>query len=85
MAPNVSGQKSVDQPQSVHLVELAWDCAQQILQPGGTFLAKIFQGEGVDDLVRELKKHFKTVRLRKPKSSRPRSPEFYILGIGFQV
>jgi len=85
MAPNISGQKSVDQPRSVHLVELAWDCAQQILQPGGTFLAKIFQGEGVDDLVRELKKHFKAVKLRKPKSSRPRSPEFYILGIGFQA
>ncbi len=83
MAPNVSGQKSVDQPRSVHLVELAWDCAKQVLRPGGTFLAKIFQGEGVDNLVKELRKDFKTVKLRKPKASRSRSPEFYILGIGF--
>ncbi len=83
MAPNISGQKSVDQPRSVQLVELAWDCARRVLQPGGTFLAKIFQGEGVDDLVKALKNDFQTVKLRKPKASRSRSAEFYILGIGF--
>lgn len=83
MAPNISGQKSVDQPRSVQLVEIARDCAGRVLCPGGCFLAKIFQGEGVDNLVRDLKKEFKTVKLRKPKASRARSPEFYILGMGF--
>ena len=83
MAPNISGMKSVDQPRSLHLVELAWDCAQQLLKPGGGFLAKIFQGPGVDALLGDLRKHFKRVKLRKPSASRPRSSEVYILGIEF--
>ncbi len=83
MAPNISGQRSIDQPRSLHLVELAWDCAAQILQPGGTFLAKVFQGAGVDEFLSELRKHFKSVKIRKPKASRARSSEVYVLGLGF--
>lgn len=83
MAPNISGEKTIDQPRSLHLVELAWDCAQQLLKPKGNFLAKIFQGSGVDELLTELRQNFKRVKLRKPKSSRPRSSEIYVLGIEF--
>ncbi len=80
LAPNMSGQKSIDQPRSLYLVELAWDFAKNNLAPGGTFLAKVFQGSGVEDLIRDLRKSFKQVKLRKPKASRARSPEVYIVG-----
>lgn len=83
MAPNISGQKSVDQPKSLYLVELALDCAKQVLRPGGSFLAKVFQGEGSDALVAELKKAFRVVKIRKPKASRPRSREIYVVCLGF--
>lgn len=83
MAPNLSGQKSVDQPRSMYLVELAWDCAKQILRPGGNFLVKIFQGEGAEVFIKDLKKHFETVKSRKPEASRPRSREFYLLNMNF--
>jgi len=83
MAPNLSGQKIIDQPRSMYLVELAWDCAQQVLADGGTFLAKVFQGHGVDAFTAEIKKHFKKCKCRKPEASRARSREVYILGCGF--
>ena len=83
MAPNMSGKRSVDQPRSMYLVELALDCAQQILRPGGTFLAKIFHGEGAEAFAKVLKTQFKTVKYRKPKSSRARSREVYLLGQEF--
>jgi len=83
MAPNLSGQKTIDQARSLHLVELAWHCALNILKPGGSLLFKIFQGPGVDDLFKELRTHFKNVKIRKPKSSRARSSEVYILANGF--
>lgn len=83
MAPNLSGQKSIDQPRSMYLLELAWDCARQILRPGGHFLAKVFQGEGVDTFIKDIRSNFKTVKSRKPDASRARSREFYILGKGF--
>lgn len=83
MAPNITGNKSIDQPRIVQLVELAWHFAAEVLKPGGDFLAKIFQGEGVDSLVAELKQHFKVVKIRKPKASRPRSREIYILCRGY--
>lgn len=83
MAPNISGMKSIDQPKSLHLVELAWDCAQKLLVKGGTFLAKIFQGPGVDALLLDLRQHFKSVKLLKPSASRTRSSEIYILATQF--
>lgn len=83
MAPNISGMKSVDQPKSLHLVELALGCAQKFLVKHGTFLAKIFQGPGVGALLADLRQHFKHVKLQKPSASRPRSSEVYILAIEF--
>lgn len=83
MSPNLSGRKGIDQPRSMYLIELAWDCARQILRPGGHFLAKVFQGEGVEALTKDLRSNFKTVKSRKPDASRARSREFYILGKGF--
>lgn len=83
MAPNISGEKSIDQPRSLHLVELAWECATQLLKPGGGFLAKIFQGPGIDRFLVQLRRHFKRVKLRKPKASRARSSEVYVCASEF--
>ena len=79
MAPNMSGMKSVDQPRAVYLVELALDLARKVLVPGGDLLVKAFQGEGFDEMLRELRKHFAKVQTRKPEASRSRSPELYVL------
>lgn len=84
MAPNITGQKSVDQPKSMYLAELAADFAQQVLRPGGKFLIKLFQGEGVDAFIAGLRKPFSLVKVRKPKASRSRSPEIYVLAQGFR-
>jgi 23S rRNA (uridine2552-2'-O)-methyltransferase len=85
MAPNITGMRSVDQPRSMYLVELALDMAVRVLRPGGTFVTKIFMGEGFDSLVTECRKRFKTVRIRKPAASRQESRETYIVASGFRV
>jgi 23S rRNA (uridine2552-2'-O)-methyltransferase len=82
MAPNLSGMTAVDQPRSMHLVELAEEFAAVHLRPGGAFLTKVFQGEGFDDLVRRLRVRYERVSIRKPKASRARSPEVYALAVG---
>lgn len=84
MAPNMSGIADVDQPQSIYLVELALDMAQQVLSPGGTFVAKVFQGEGFDPLFASVKASFNKVVTRKPDASRARSREIYLVGKGFK-
>lgn len=84
MAPNMSGIADVDQPQSIYLVELALDMAQQVLSPGGTFVAKVFQGEGFDPLFASVKAAFNKVVTRKPDASRARSREIYLVGKGFK-
>lgn len=84
MAPNMSGIADVDQPQSIYLVELALDMAQQVLSPGGTFVAKVFQGEGFDSLFASVKASFNKVVTRKPDASRARSREIYLVGKGFK-
>lgn len=84
MAPNLSGNKSADQAKSFYLAELARDMALSILRPQGAFLVKLFQGEGFDDYHRDMRKHFSQVVIRKPKASRPRSNEVYILAKGFK-
>ncbi|NBV74881.1 MAG: 23S rRNA (uridine(2552)-2'-O)-methyltransferase RlmE [Methylococcaceae bacterium] len=84
MAPNMSGNKEVDQPRSIYLGELALDAAQAILVKGGTFLIKMFQGEGFDSFCNQVRSQFATVVIRKPKASRPRSNEVYILAKGFK-
>lgn len=84
MAPNMSGNKGVDQPRSIYLGELALDAAQAILVKGGTFLIKMFQGEGFDSFCNQVRSQFSSVVVRKPKASRPRSNEVYILAKGFK-
>lgn len=84
MAPNMSGNKGVDQPGSIYLCELALDTAKSALVKGGAFLVKIFQGEGFESFHKEVSKHFDKVVIRKPKASRPRSNEVYILARGFK-
>jgi 23S rRNA (uridine2552-2'-O)-methyltransferase len=79
MAPNVSGNAAVDQPRSMYLCELALDFARQVLKPGGTLVMKVFQGEGFDELFRDTKSSFKRVLTRKPKASRPKSREVYLV------
>lgn len=84
MAPNMSGMAAVDIPNAMGLVELALDMAQQVLRPGGVFVAKVFQGEGFDALLAEMRKSFGTVVSRKPDSSRARSREIYQVCKGFK-
>ena len=84
MAPNMSGVNAVDQPRSMYLVELALDMARQVLAPGGSFVAKVFQGEGFDELFRDTRASFDKLLTRKPKASRPRSREVYLVAKGFK-
>ncbi|MBF6649406.1 MULTISPECIES: 23S rRNA (uridine(2552)-2'-O)-methyltransferase RlmE [unclassified Methylobacter] len=84
MAPNMSGNKAVDQPRSIYLGELALETAKAVLAKGGTFLVKLFHGEGFEQFYQEVQKSFSRVVIRKPKASRPRSNEVYILAKGFK-
>ncbi|HID00206.1 MAG TPA: 23S rRNA (uridine(2552)-2'-O)-methyltransferase RlmE [Piscirickettsiaceae bacterium] len=84
MAPNMSGNAAVDIPRAMYLAELAVDFADQALKPGGDLLLKVFQGEGFDQLVRDLRQKYAKVVTRKPKASRPRSREVYLLARGKQ-
>jgi 23S rRNA (uridine2552-2'-O)-methyltransferase len=79
MAPNISGDQAIDQPRAMYLVELALDFAQRALGPDGAFLAKVFQGEGFPEFMKTLRESFGSVVTRKPRSSRPRSREVYLL------
>ena len=82
MAPNMSGNKAIDIPKAMHLVELTVELADQVLKSNGIVLMKVFQGEGFDVLLNDLRSHYKQVLSRKPKASRPRSKEIYVLGVG---
>ena len=84
MAPNMSGNKAVDQPRSLYLAELALDFAKSILTKDGSFLVKLFQGTGYETYLQDVKRYFTSVVIRKPKASRPRSNEVYILAKGFK-
>ncbi|WP_374013282.1 23S rRNA (uridine(2552)-2'-O)-methyltransferase RlmE [Pseudoxanthomonas koreensis] len=82
MAPNMSGVDAVDQPRAMHLAELALEFSDHHLRAGGAFLIKLFQGVGFDDYVRQLRRRYDKVAIRKPAASRKRSPEVYALGQG---
>jgi len=84
MAPNITGVEAIDQPKSIYLCELSLDMARQILKPGGSFVVKVFQGDGSDAFLKDLRSSFKQVKIRKPAASRPRSREVYMVGLGFQ-
>jgi len=81
MAPNISGIDLSDQARSIYLAELALEFAVQHLKPGGAFLVKVFHGVGFEDYVKIMRKHFARVVSRKPKASRDRSNEVYMLGL----
>ncbi len=83
MAPNMSGQRAMDQPRTIALLEEALLFATEVLRPGGDLLVKAFQGEGVEAFVREQKSRFQTVKTIKPKASRPESREIYLLARNF--
>jgi 23S rRNA (uridine2552-2'-O)-methyltransferase len=84
IAPNISGIDSADQASSMYLVELALDMARQVLKPKGDFVAKVFQGAGSDDFLRDLRTSFEKVLIRKPAASRARSREVYMVAKGFR-
>ena len=84
MAPNMSGNRGVDQPRAIYLGELALDAAKSVLSKDGSFLVKLFHGEGFEAFQGEVQRCFTKVVIRKPKASRPRSNEVYILAKGFK-
>jgi 23S rRNA (uridine2552-2'-O)-methyltransferase len=83
MAPNISGMQAVDQPRGIYLVELAMDFAAKVLGKNGNLLFKAFQGEGFEEVIKTLRGQYRTVLTRKPKASRPRSREVYVLAQGY--
>jgi 23S rRNA (uridine2552-2'-O)-methyltransferase len=85
MAPNMMGIADVDHDRSMYLVDLAVDFAAQHLRPGGSLLAKVFQGREFQPLVARLRREDETVKLRKPKASRNRSAELYVLARGHRL
>lgn len=82
MAPNMSGITVVDQAGAAYLTELALEFSKEWLKPSGNFLVKVFIGEGFDDIVKNMRTMFDKVVTRKPKASRGRSSEVYLLGLG---
>lgn len=84
MAPNLSGMESVDQPRAMYLAELALDFAVEFLTRDGKFVAKLFQGSGFEAFVATLRKHFVSVKFRKPQASRDRSSETYAVCVGLK-
>lgn len=85
MAPNMSGMAVTDQARSMYLAELALDFAKAHLQPGGDFLVKMFQGEGSDAYVKQVRDLFSSVTVKKPEASRSRSREVYVLARGLRA
>lgn len=84
MAPNISGVAAADQASSMYLAELVLDMVRQVLKPNGNFAIKIFQGEGSDDYLRDVRSSFEKVVVRKPDASRSRSREVYFVAKGFK-
>ncbi|BCX88621.1 23S rRNA (uridine2552-2'-O)-methyltransferase [Methylomarinovum tepidoasis] len=84
MAPNMSGNRSVDQPRAMLLAELALEAAENLLSESGCFLTKLFQGEGFEAFQKQVRQRFARVATRKPKASRARSREVYLLAQGFK-
>lgn len=82
MAPNITGIKDVDQAGAAYLTELALAFSKDWLKPNGNFLVKVFVGAGFDELVKDMRQMFDKVVTRKPKASRDRSSEVYLLGLG---
>ena len=84
IAPNISGVAAADQASSMYLVELVLDMVRQVLKPGGNFAVKVFQGEGSDEFLKDVRTSFEKVVVRKPDASRSRSSEVYLVAKGFK-
>ena len=85
MAPNISGNRVVDQPRAMYLAELALEFCRDVLKPGGDFVCKLFQGEGFDEFVTAAKRSFRRVKVTKPKASRAGSREVYLVARNYQL
>ena len=85
MAPNISGNRAVDQPRAMYLAELALDMCREVLASGGDFICKLFQGEGIDEFIAETRKQFERVKVMKPKASRPGSREVYLVARNYRL
>ena len=85
MAPNLSGMREIDQPRAMYLAELALESASRMLRPGGALLVKCFEGEGITQFRQVLSRAFKQLFNMKPKASRPKSREIYMLARGFKA
>jgi 23S rRNA (uridine2552-2'-O)-methyltransferase len=85
MAPNISGNKTVDQARSMYLAELALDLARKTLKRRGNFVCKLFQGQGSDAFIADAKRSFERVKVVKPKASRPGSSEVYLVARNYQL
>jgi 23S rRNA (uridine2552-2'-O)-methyltransferase len=85
MSPNITGNRSVDQPRAMYLAELALETARRVLGPGGHLVVKVFQGEGFDAFMRALRAEFGTVRVRKPAASRAESREMYLVAGNYRL
>ena len=85
MAPNLSGNKAVDQPRAMYLVELAVDLCREVLRPGGSFVCKLFQGAGSDAFIADVRRQFDKVRVMKPEASRPGSREVYLVARNYRM
>ena len=85
MAPNISGNRAVDQPRSMYLAELALDLCREMLRPGGDFVCKLFQGEGIDEYIVAARAAFERVKVMKPKASRPGSREVYLVARNYRL
>ena len=84
IAPNITGIASADQASSIYFLELALDTVTRTLKPGATFAAKMFQGAGSDQYLKQLRTHFAKVAIRKPAASRKESREVYVVAQGFK-
>ena len=85
MAPNMSGNDAIDQAKSMYLVELALDMCYQVLKKNGSFVVKVFMGEGFEGFMKDIQSAFKSVKTRKPESSRARSREVYLVATGYKL
>ena len=85
MAPNISGNKAVDQPKSMYLAELALELAKKTLKRRGNFVCKLFQGQGADEFIADARQSFGNVRVMKPKASRPGSSEVYLVARNYSL
>jgi 23S rRNA (uridine2552-2'-O)-methyltransferase len=85
LAPNISGNRAIDQPRAMHLAELALDTARKVLRSNGNFVCKLFQGEGSDDFVALARESFEKVRIMKPRASRAGSNEVYLVARNYRL